>query len=498
MIYSHFQSLQLYLASLMLVCSAFASVTNADDARWSRFRGESGSGIADDAPLPAEFGPEKNLLWKTPLASGHSSPCIWGKHLFLTTYDSETKTLGTVAIDRFTGQVLWTKAAPVEKIERVHLTSSPAASTPTTDGERVYVYFGSFGVLCYDFTGNEIWKKELPSPRAMHGSATSPVVSSGTLFVAVHGGSLTALDSETGEIKWTNEARFPASYCVPLIRETDDGTQVVLQSSGGITAIDARSGNDLWWLDGLAADPVSSPVVDAGFIYCVTHYPGSAADERVDIPSFDNLLAEYDKDEDGNISRHEIPKSRVVLSRGAEDGTGDVSLSMIVGIAERHGNKNGILERTEWQGAQAFMAAARKSENAILAIRPGTTGALPEENIIWKEKRGLPEIPSALLYRGNLYAVKDGGIVSCLDAETGDLHYRSRLGSSGLNYASPVAGDGKIFVASRDGSVVVFEAGNTFRKLATNRLDELMAATPAIVDGTIYVRTEKHLFAFEK
>src|SRR5947209_8228694 len=127
----------------------------ADDAaQWARFRGPGGGGLAPDGQkLPTHFGPAKNVLWKTELPPGASSPCVWGDRIFLTAYDEPAKKLETVCLDRRDGHVLWRQAAPAETVEKVHEISNPAAATPAADGDAVYVHFGSFGLLCYDHGG---------------------------------------------------------------------------------------------------------------------------------------------------------------------------------------------------------------------------------------------------------------------------------------------------------------------------------------------------------
>jgi outer membrane protein assembly factor BamB len=132
----------------------------------------------------------------------------------------------------------------------------------------------------------------------------------------------------------------------------------------------------------------------------------------------------------------------------------------------------------------------------LIAIKPGGAGDLAAKQIVWKEKRALPEVPSPLFYQGRLYVVANGGIVSCYRAETGRLIYRQRLGAGGFFYASPVAADGKIYAASYNGVLAVFKAGDRFEVLARNDLREAIVATPALVDGKIYVRSENHLHAF--
>jgi hypothetical protein len=120
--------------TLAIILLATASVLAGTTPTWPQFRGPNGSGIAEDAHLPIHFGPDTNLLWKTALPPGHSSPCLWDERIFLTAFDRERKKLETICLDRQTGKVVWRRDAPAEKIERVHTISNPAASTPATDG----------------------------------------------------------------------------------------------------------------------------------------------------------------------------------------------------------------------------------------------------------------------------------------------------------------------------------------------------------------------------
>src|SRR5262249_52986276 len=126
----------------------------------------------------------------------------------------------------------------------------------------------------------------------------------------------------------------------------------------------------------------------------------------------------------------------------------------------------------------------------------GGKGDVTKTHVAWKEKRSLPEVPSPLYYQGRLYLVKNGGILSSIRAKTGKLVYRKRLGATGLYHSSPVGGDGKVYIASIEGKVVVLKAGDQFKVLARNDLGEEITATPALVDGKIYLRTEGHLYAF--
>ena len=130
--------------------------------QWSRFRGPNGSGVSDRDKPPTTFGPTTNRIWQSPVPSGHSSPTVWNDLVFLT--GVEDNGLVLAAYRRRDGTRLWQQRAPAESLEKVHAFSNPAASTPATDGERVYAYFGSYGLLAYDFAGKEIWRKPLRHP----------------------------------------------------------------------------------------------------------------------------------------------------------------------------------------------------------------------------------------------------------------------------------------------------------------------------------------------
>ena len=143
--------------------------------------------------------------------------------------------------------------------------------------------------------------------------------------------------------------------------------------------------------------------------------------------------------------------------------------------------------------AAAFYAT---NETAMVAISPGGSSDSFAPKVAWREPKGVPGIPSPLYFRGRLYLVKNGGILFCRDAHTGKLVFRGRLGAGGEYYSSPVAGDGKVFIASYPGVITVVEAGNQLNVLSRNDLTETITATPAIVGNELYVRTERQLFAF--
>jgi outer membrane protein assembly factor BamB len=464
---------------------------------WPQFRGPEGLGVAPQgAKYPVRFGPDSNLLWKTALPAGNSSPCVWGERVFVTGFDRTKQRLETLCLDRRTGSILWRQPVPpVAKVETsLHPTNGPATPTPATDGQQVYVYFGSYGLLAYDFEGHEKWRRPLPPPNNTFGSGSSPIVIENLLLLTMQGkeAGLLAVRCQTGATVWkTERLRFGTSYATPLVRRQGPATEVILVQPRAVTAFDLRDGAERWYIGGLFGGGIPSAVQGEGLVFAVAHFPGGDPDDRLRLPPFDELLKKYDANKDGLLSAKEVPADLVLYNRGSADPKDNITMEDLFSSIDR--NRDGQLSRQEWEDAAQRYA---KIESALVAIRPSGQGELAAKQVAWKERRALPEVPSPLCYQGKLYVVKNGGMASCFDAATGKLLYRQRLGADGFYYASPMAADGKIYVASYNGVVVVFQAGEQCRVLARNALGEGIVASPALVNGTLYVRTEGHLYAF--
>jgi outer membrane protein assembly factor BamB len=470
------------------------AVLGQEPPRWPQFRGPEGRAVYVDAkPLPLHFGPDKNVLWKTPLPAGVSSPCIWGERIFLTGYDAKSKKLETLCLDRGNGSILWRRTAPAEKIESVYKVNSPAAATPATDGKRVYVSFGSYGLLCYDFAGKELWRRPLPTPRIGFGTATSPIVAGDLVLLNAQGKDLHAMavKADSGETVWTTAGTpFPSDYPVPFLWRQGERTDVIISGKGGLMGFDLKDGGKRWWLPGLSPEACSSPTQGDGLLFVSTHLPGGDPDRRMTLPDFDELLKKYDKNKDEKLSRKEVPTDLLIFTRDGKDGIGEIRLHQMYWLFDKNGD--GHIDRQEWQAI-----SKTPFNNSLLAIRPGGDKDISQSHVAWQAKKGAPEVPSPLYYQGRIYMVRNGGILTCLDAKTGREAYpQQRLRAGGIFYASPVAGGGKIYLASDAGVVFVLKAGDRFELLAENTLGESVRATPALVDGKIYVRTAGYLYAF--
>src|SRR5258708_21916616 len=220
-------------------------VTTSFASDWSQSRGPNGSGVGDAVHLPAQFGPDKNVVWKTPVPFGHSSPVIGGELIFITGAEGGARAdagrekvvdqggkLYTLAIQRATGKILWRREVPRPRLERYQPTNSPASPTPVTDGENVYVFFGDFGLLCYTKDGVERWRLPLGPFNNVNGHGSSPILY-GDLVILVcdqdSGSYLLAVDKKTGRGRWKTPTPDPTrSYVTPSIFQPKHGAAELL------------------------------------------------------------------------------------------------------------------------------------------------------------------------------------------------------------------------------------------------------------------------------
>ena len=485
-------------ACLLLLCLLTVSVVGQPPmaAQWPRFRGPNGSGVSETDKPPTTFGPSSNRLWQAPVPPGHSSPSIWNDYIFIT--GVENNTLVVIALRRRDGTLLWRQRAPSDQVEKVHPFSNPAASTPATDGQRVYTYFGSYGLLAYDFAGKEVWRKPLPAPPTQYGAATSPIVFDGKVILQLDGNDgrseLLAFDARTGDPIWrTPRPLLRESWSTPIVW-THDGRDEIIVVGNRLTAYSASDGAELWWVGGLTPQPITCAVLGEGMLFASAVYAGSPS-EPLDVPPWDTLVERYDANKDAMLAVTEPPREEGMQLRRevAKDALGGF-LPWRGALAFADGNKDGVVTKEEWNALLTFL---RSNEDIVLAIRPGGSGDSRTSHVAWKASRGISEMPSPLFYRGRLYFVRDGGMVTSYTPDSGKVVLdRQRLGTLGQYVASPIAADGRIYAASETGTIVVFRASDTLEVLARNDLGESITATPAIADHKLYVRTAKHLWAF--
>jgi outer membrane protein assembly factor BamB len=459
----------------LVLPAVVASVVRAEEVSYFRHDG----GVADDdkRPLVEELSDE-HILWRVPLPSGHSTPCVHGDTIYLTTFENEE--LATVALDRGSGQTRWRKTAPAERIELYHATGSPAAATPACDGERIYVFFGSYGLLAYDLEGQAVWTRPMGPFQDEFGAASSPILIDGKLIVSGDHDKdsfVSAVDCRSGEVLWkTSREGFTRSYATPVVWEAQGRKQIIVAGALQLVAYDADDGRKLWWVNGLARIVNTTPAQGEGLLYVATWSPGGDTDTRLSMPSWSDAVAKWDKNQDGKLVRDEVPDAEVL------DRFFRIDL-----------DQDTALDEAEWKKyARVFELA----QNTLLAIRPQGTGDLTGSGVVWEYRKGLPYVPSPLIYRDLLYMVKNGGILTCLDPADGRLLKQVRLAGTDNYYSSPVAGDGKLYLVGEQGMVSVLRSGAKCELLGSRDLGERTVATPVIAEGEIYLRTEKALYCF--
>ncbi len=284
------------ISVLLLILAA-----RADELRY--FRSDSGLGTGAATSLPDRFDDSAQLVWRIPLAKGHSTPCVYGNAIYLTTYDDGK--LFTVALDRATGKQLWSQAAPNTRIEPTHSTGGPAAATPACDGTRLYSFFGSYGLLCYDLGGDLLWSKPLGPFQDEFGAASSPVLVDGKLLLAEDHDAdsfLLCLDATSGEPLWKTPREGLRSYSTPAIWAVAGRKIAVVAGALQLTGYDLESGKPLWTIDGLARIVNTTPVVDGNRLFVATWSPGADREGRIAMDPWFQAARKWDANGDGRIA----------------------------------------------------------------------------------------------------------------------------------------------------------------------------------------------------
>ena len=482
---------------LSLALLAPLAITAAD---WPQFRGPNGSGVASESHnLPKLIAPDQNVLWKINTPSGHSSPIVVGDRIIITGVEGGERKqvqpgrvtdpggkLVTLCLDRATGKLLWRAEVPRPRVEVYQPTNSPASPSPASDGQRVVVFFGDFGILSYDVkTGKEQWRLPLGPFNNPNGHGSSPILVDGLVVLLCDQDSdsyLLAVDLKSGKVRWkTPRPESTRSYSTPAVYRPAAGkgeSELIVPGAFNLTAYGTSTGEKLWWIRGMSWQPKSSPVVDGEMIYAHWWESGGESESAAVTMSFAEALEKYDANKDGKIAKDEVDEK---MRRGWDD------LDL---------NHDGFLDARDWE----FYVARRASRNALLAIRHGVRGDLTEsKSIVWRIQKYLPNVPSPLLLNGVIYLIKDGGILTAVDAKTGGLLKQGRLtGALDTYYSSPVTDGARLYFMSQTGKFsIVKEGGTDWEVESVTDFAEDSFGTPAIASDTLYLRTRTHLYAFQ-
>ena len=472
------RSLSLLLGALALSTIAqltlYAQQQGNRTNEWLQFRGPNGAGVAEGFSLPAEFSSTKNVAWKTPVPFARSSPVITADRIFLTATEGDK--LITLALDRKSGKLLWRRDAIRARHMPIYKANDGASPTPVSDGKNVYAFFAELGLISYGPDGKERWRVPLGPFNSFYGMGGSPVLVGNTLLMVCDQRTdsfIIAVDTRNGKELWKKSRPNFEAYSTPAIYRPKDGpAQAIVLGSQSVDAYSLDKGERLWWVTKIGSYPKGVPVMGTEMVYVI----GEGADEPF-LPPFDEMLKQFDADKDQRIHRDEVKSQKEALEH----------------FGWLDANSDGYIERTEHD----FVRNSTTSGHGLTAVRLPGQGDLTSSNIVWQLKKAYPGIPAPLVYRGVMYLMKEGGIVSSVDPASGQVLKQGRTPNALEEYyASPVAGDGKIFVVSASGKVTVLKADAQWEILATSDLDDEVWATPAIAGGNLYIRTRNALYAF--
>jgi outer membrane protein assembly factor BamB len=456
------------------------SVVTLSAADWPNFRGPNSNGISPSSNLPTEFGPSKNVLWKTPLPAGHSSPVIVGDRIWLTAYDADK--LYVISLNRADGRVLWRREIPRPRKQELHKSNSPASPSVVVDAAKnVYAFFTDFGLISYGTDGEERWRMPMGPFNNPFGMGASPVLVNGKLIQICDSETesfLTAVDPKTGKQLWRVErADFTRGFSTPVLWTPKGGkTQVIIPGTNRLVAYDPDTGKEIWYVRGLTWQMKPTPAVVGDVAYVLGWAGGADQGLQENLPEFAEVLKTLDTDKDGKLSLKEIIDPR--WQKDFKEADLDV---------------DGFLGARDWEKYRG----KRSSVNSVMALKLGGSGDMTDKSVVWQYYKALPNVPSPVAYQGVVYLMKEGGILTSLDATTGKVLKQARLpGALDYYYASPVAGDGKIYVTSQEGHVTVLKAGGEWEPITRNDMDDETFATPALVDSRIYLRTRSALYCF--
>jgi outer membrane protein assembly factor BamB len=490
------KTLLFYCLTCIYVMLISLSVLSQDLSNeiWPQFRGINSSGVAPTGQFPpVDLESPEKLIWRSELLPGASSPCIWGDRIFLTGFDKDNQQLQVMCFDRMDGKQRWNQIVPTDEIEPYHASANPADATPVTDGERIYVHFGSYGLLSYDFEGNKIWSYEIPVNTDKFGSGTSPILAGNRVILLVRRLAtkeryLLALDSRTGEQVW-KQTLIEAGYSTPVLW----GNDVVVHCEGFIGGYSIEDGSRSWYIL-VKTHGESTPIVYEDKLYVNTwHYLGHLDYPKINF-GINEFLVRYDVNDDVRIGRDEFPEDLFPVRKSGNDGMADE-------VEGKHAqvwswfdtDKDDFLDNQE---LQRYLNFCMSIDHGILAFRPGGKGNISTSHLLWRETENVAEVPSPLCFKDRVYVIKNGGYFSCVHAQTGRLIYKERIKGAGPLFASPVAADDQIYICAHNGKLVVLATGDELKIISSKNFGEKILASPAIVDNKLYIRTDTYLYAF--
>ncbi|TWU10910.1 outer membrane protein assembly factor BamB family protein [Allorhodopirellula heiligendammensis] len=437
---------------LLLAISHFAVATCgiSEDSNWPQWRGPSGTGKTSATDVPSTWGPELNVQWRVDLPeAGNSTPIVWGERIFLTQPISESNLRTLICFDRQTGRESWRRGIAYAGPESSHRTNPFCSSSPVTDGQRVIAWFGSAGLVCFDFDGNELWRRDLGKQNHMWGYGSSPILYKDLCLLNFGPGErefMIAVDKFTGETRWE-------------IDSIDDEAERML----------------------------SGPEND-----------GSANDFSSDKPRSERLRGSWNTP----IIVHVDGTSNSGSASGHDE--------LIVAFPRRVEGLDPLTGARLWtSGDAAPLAYASPMQSgdtivvlggyggASLAVRVGGQGDVTRSHQVWHRPRDKGWLGTGVAHDGAIYISGLEGILSCIDVLSGDELWRKRIGGGGTWASITQTDDGRMFLLDKSGRTTVFAPNrDKYEEIAVNELNEPTNASVVIAGNDLLIRTDRALWSF--
>ena len=418
----------------LLVLSLLLGAAVSRAGNWPAWRGPAGDGICEEKNLPTQWSATENVKWRVALPEpGNSTPIVWGDRIFLTQAVGERRTL--MCFQRSDGALLWQKGVTTAEKEPTHQANPYCAGSPVTDGKRVIVSFASDGLYCYDFNGQELWKRT-DLGRAIHiwGTASSPVIYGDLCFLNFGPGEtsyLLAVDKKTGRTVWkkdedTGYGKAPTdappieppkkaanptyigSWTTPTIMKVEGKDQLLMSWPRRLAAYDPKTGEELWQSFGLNPLVYTSPIGADGVVVTMGGFSGSA-----------------------------------------------------------------------------------------FGLRAGGSGDVTSSRRLWFQPRSPQRIGSGVVHDGHIYIHNDPGTAMCLDLQTGDIVWQERLpakAATGQNWSSVMLSEDNCYTITQGGDCFVFKASPKFELVSVNSLGERSNSSIVPSNGELFIRTYKALY----
>lgn len=400
---------------------------------WPSWRGPRGDGTSIEMNLSTQWGPGKNILWKTQIpGKGYSSPIVWDNYVFVTSADSDKQERLLLCLDALSGKILWQQEVVKAPLEKIHPENSYASSTPATDGQKVYIAFldqKDIVVAAYDFTGRQVWLSRPGKFSGEHGFAASPVLYDGQVILncdSREGSLLLSLSCTDGRTLWNvSHPAKPLGFTTPLVRQMAGRTQLVLPINKGVYSYNPDDGSILWFVDGVDDEFVTTPVYHETLqkIYITGSWPKR------------NLLA-IDVTGSGDVTKTHVTWT---LSEGAPYINSPVIVDdFILGV-----DITGV--------AKCYDAATGK--------------------IFWSQKLGKAHA-SAVVIEGMVYIFNDDGVANIVKpGPEFKLIAKNELGQ--LCYASPAVSNGRLYIRGKTHLFCITNAMTKPRTFAHPKNDKL-------------------------